>query len=108
MAQFELSDEYRAYINGPVWKAKTRLYWQVRGKFCQACGATNNLHVHHMDYTNFGREPLADLMGVCHVCHRAIHAQHRAGGRNASLRLVTMRFVQAKRLEKSKSRPRRR
>lgn len=94
---FEFSEEYKRYIKSPQWKMVCKRYWAAYGRKCQACASRKNLHVHHKSYDRFGREMLADLAGVCDSCHRAIHAAHRAN-RKVSLRLVTDRFITAKRI----------
>lgn len=92
----EMSKEYLDYIKSSRWKAICARYWLINGKKCQACGARDKLHVHHCSYDRFGREPMADLKGLCQECHRAVHAQHRRD-RSVSLRLVTERYVAGKR-----------
>jgi 5-methylcytosine-specific restriction endonuclease McrA len=96
---FEFSEEYRTYIKSPKWKLVCQRYWHTYGKKCQACGSRQKLHVHHKSYDRFGRELLTDLTGLCDTCHRAVHSIHRAN-RRISLRLVTERYVLAKRMGK--------
>jgi predicted HNH restriction endonuclease len=96
---FELSQNYITYIKSPKWKLVCKRYWATYGKKCQACGVRNNLHVHHKTYERFGREVLTDLCGLCHDCHRSVHQMHRAN-RSISLRLVTERYVNAKKMKR--------
>jgi predicted HNH restriction endonuclease len=62
------------------------------------------LHVHHMSYDHFTREPLTDLIGLCYDCHREVHRIHRAGGRQQNLRVVTLEFVRNKALDRLRKR----
>jgi 5-methylcytosine-specific restriction endonuclease McrA len=92
-----LDASYHKFIKSERWKAVCEVYWRRKGRFCQACGATQNLHVHHMTYDRFGgREALSDLMGLCYTCHREVHALHKRGGRK-DLRVVTLQYVLNKR-----------
>lgn len=45
---------------------------RARGQ-CEFCRWRPMAQTHHRTYAHFGAEPLRDLMGVCDVCHRAIH-----------------------------------
>lgn len=92
-----MNEGYSKYISSPKWKLVCKRYWAAYGRKCQACGSRNHLHVHHKSYDRFGREPLTDLAGLCNTCHRAVHAIHRAN-RGVSLRLVTERYIMAKRM----------
>lgn len=92
------SPEYRKYIRSPQWKAVCARYFALRGKKCQACGSRKSIHVHHLTYERFGREPLTDLCGLCKMCHERVHQAHRAN-RSLSLRLVTERYVAMKKAD---------
>jgi 5-methylcytosine-specific restriction endonuclease McrA len=85
---------YLRYIKSDAWKLKCEVYWAKNGRWCKACKTTRGpLMVHHMTYDHLGREPMADLMGLCQNCHREVHAAHRATGRRKDVRAVTMEFV---------------
>lgn len=89
-----VSKRYKDYINSDRWKAKVAAYWQRNGKYCKACGATKNLHVHHMTYERFGGgEYMSDLMGLCHKCHRDVHTLDRKTGRR-NLRAATFAIIE--------------
>ncbi len=41
---------------------------------CQLCGASNNLHVHHMkSRSKLGDDALRNLITLCARCHEAFH-----------------------------------
>jgi len=50
-----------------------------RGKSCESCGATKNLHAHHIDEKLLNDSPdnIQTLCGSCHVSHH--HRARRAG-----------------------------
>lgn len=97
---FEYSKDYKTYLKSFQWRLKCTIYWDAFGKFCQACKTTKGpLQVHHMSYEHFRNEPLSDLMGLCYDCHREVHRLHRQLGRKVSLREVTLKYQQDKRLE---------
>lgn len=52
----------------------------LKGKACEACGATGALHRHHPDYS----KPL-EVKILCPACHTKEHAKGRVGPRNARL-----------------------
>jgi hypothetical protein len=54
---------------------------RARGR-CEFCQHRRMQHCHHRTYVRFGQEPLSDLMGVCRLCHQAIH---RLGRRTSPL-----------------------
>lgn len=41
---------------------------------CQACGATSNLEVHHLEFrSHTGEDSEQNLITLCSACHAAIH-----------------------------------
>lgn len=94
--------DYVRYIRSDAWKYKCELYWLKYGRWCKACKKTDRLHVHHMTYDHFKREPLTDLVGLCYACHREVHRLHRAGGRRVDLRTITLEFIRTKQLVKAR------
>ncbi len=78
---------HHAYLKSSEWKARRGAALARAGGRCQDCGATRNLHVHHLTYKRHGREEARDLRVLCASCHRR---RHRDGGR---LDDVTDRFV---------------
>lgn len=65
--------EYYRYLRSKVWKAKRKKLFDLRGRRCEECGFTMNLHIHHLTYKNIFNEPLEDLMILCENCHKAKH-----------------------------------
>jgi 5-methylcytosine-specific restriction endonuclease McrA len=41
---------------------------------CIRCHLFNDLHVHHLTYTNLWHEQLSDLVTLCRHCHELSHA----------------------------------
>jgi len=61
---------YNKYINSKIWKAFKKSIIEERGEFCEDCGiATNKLHLHHLNYGNFGNELSTDVQLLCVPCH---------------------------------------
>jgi 5-methylcytosine-specific restriction endonuclease McrA len=73
----ELSPEYRAYLASPAWAELRRLVLIRDNHRCIACGRTSDLEVHHLTYARMGREPLSDLITLCHPCHEAFDRERR-------------------------------
>lgn len=68
--------EYKDYLSTPYWQILSHRTKQDLGNSCVACGAKNNLHVHHRDYPKRGTEilnHLAVLTCLCGSCHELIH-----------------------------------
>jgi hypothetical protein len=61
------------YYYTPAWYARCdAVRWRARGR-CEFCLLRPMQQTHHRTYEHFEHEPLCDLMGVCDLCHRAIH-----------------------------------
>ena len=70
------TDQFRIhkhkYLKSSQWQAlRTKVI--ARDKHCQDCGATTDLQVHHLRYSNLGNEPLSDLVLLCGYCHNNRH-----------------------------------
>ena len=61
------------YLHSVDWKHKRSLVLARDNYKCVYCHRTTSLHVHHIRYTNLGKEPLEDLITVCEHCHSRIH-----------------------------------
>jgi 5-methylcytosine-specific restriction endonuclease McrA len=70
---------HRAYLRSREWRARRKDALAVAGGRCQDCGASRDLHVHHLTYKRYGRELSRDLRVLCSGCHRR---RHRDGGRS--------------------------
>ena len=68
-------DSYEDYRNGVWWKRL--VYTLITGNKkarCFICDRNYSLLVHHIDYSNLGREKLnRDVFVVCWNCHRRCH-----------------------------------
>lgn len=64
---------YHHYLQSPVWKRKHDSVLSRAGGMCEACGYEHATQVHHLTYTNVGKEPLFDLVAVCEECHDVLH-----------------------------------
>ena len=86
---------YSLFIVSAEWRQIRVRFWAKQGRFCAACGSTENLHVHHKTYERLGgNELLTDLVGLCASCHGDVHDLHRAEG--GSLQALTEELVAAR------------
>lgn len=47
-------------------------------KWCQLCGATWNLHRHHIRYGQSGRKTyIGNIIVLCENCHRKVHSNKK-------------------------------
>ena len=62
------------YLSSKEWRLK-RIQVKERDNYsCQLCGATKDLHVHHMSgYDQIPNEPIDCLITLCKFCHKAEH-----------------------------------
>ena len=67
---------YIKFLNSNEWKhIRLRLFGE-RGRKCEMCGETQNLHVHHLTYKRFGGKELnEDLQVLCDICHMTVHSK---------------------------------
>jgi hypothetical protein len=73
--------DYRNYIRSTAWKKKKKYYWgRCKDKSCRGCGKEweKGFNLHHATYIRLGIEKMADLMPLCHSCHRDLHAYQNA------------------------------
>lgn len=83
-------EAYDRYLNSPRWAVVRTQAFAHYGKACQACGAKERLHVHHVTYERFGgKERMADLRILCEQHHDIVHLIHRKGGTGKTLVVVT-------------------
>jgi hypothetical protein len=73
-----LQTECQAYLRSDAWQEKRKLVLARAYGRCELCPAAEAAEVHHRTYIRLGDEPLTDLVAVCRVCHRALHAQTAA------------------------------
>lgn len=47
-------------------------------KWCQLCGRTNNLQIHHIIYrSQLGNNDERNLIRLCSECHRRVHSNKK-------------------------------
>lgn len=71
--QLEWRSIYETYIKSDEWRRKTILVRKRDNNICQACLSAPAQAVHHLTYQNLTKEPLFELISVCHACHSNIH-----------------------------------
>ena len=64
---------YPKYLGSAVWQAKRERVLRRDNWTCQECNHVAQ-EVHHLTYENIGNEAMADLVSLCHRCHRRLHA----------------------------------
>ena len=65
-------ESYQRYLKTPHWRSMRKRQLKQQ-RVCSLCGIKTSLIVHHMQYTNIGREPDADLIVICNKCHKKLH-----------------------------------
>lgn len=67
---------YYLQLKDKRWLKRKEEIFAVKGKVCSQCGATANLHVHHLRYL-YGKMAWEykdkDLVVLCDHCHKAAH-----------------------------------
>lgn len=70
------STPYAQLLNQKEWKERRKEIFKLKGKVCSKCGATKDLHVHHLYYEN-GKKPWEypddALIVLCKDCHNETH-----------------------------------
>lgn len=83
------SPEYQRYLKSPAWEFRRQVLFAKRGKRCEVCYTWSGPHqIHHLNYDNLGREPLADLVILCARCHRDLEKLHYKMGKHTDRRVV--------------------
>ena len=82
--RFKLSPKqllHRKYLRSAKWTKKKDEF--RRSSFfrgcCFICKKTQRLHIHHLTYVNWMNEKPEDLIELCPLCHKNIHAAERKG-----------------------------
>lgn len=65
---------YLAHLESPLWQAQRKSAFVRWGRYCNCCGLSEAIHVHHLNYRQLTDVTPEDLMPLCEVCHRAVHA----------------------------------
>jgi hypothetical protein len=97
---------YAWYISSETWRALRERCLKRDKRTCQCCGATEDLHVHHLTYERFTHEILSDLITVCETCHDYIHRQARENPR-LTLEEATRRAIRERRKRRAMRQQRR-
>lgn len=67
-------ETYEDYLETKHWKEASLGIKNIYDNKCCLCGASETeLHVHHNNYNNIGREKLTDLIVLCKDCHSKFH-----------------------------------
>lgn len=66
-------EAYAAYLQSEHWKALRELKLEEGGQMCHACGKSDSLQVHHINYRNWIDCELEDLLVLCAICHKQLH-----------------------------------
>lgn len=70
----EVENYLRWCQTSPQWhQLSSRVLWRCRG-VCEACLTDKAATVHHLTYEQGRLPPAWSLRGVCHDCHRRLHA----------------------------------
>lgn len=69
---------YQEYLNSNEWKrVRDFALKNGHGKFCEICGETKNLNIHHRRYTRIHKVSLKKqiefLTTLCRRCHEIVH-----------------------------------
>lgn len=64
---------YKRYLKTKYWDMVRDTMHEHIGKKCEICGNGKNIHVHHFNYENLGKETFNDLACLCEGCHFAMH-----------------------------------
>lgn len=66
-------DEYHSYLKSSWWIARKAAIIRYRGAWCERCGSTDRLELHHRTYERLGYELPEDVELLCWNCHRREH-----------------------------------
>ena len=69
------AEKRHAYYCSPEWKALTQAVHARAGSICEWCERCAISEVHHKTYIRLYRENIADLVGLCRVCHQYAHGR---------------------------------
>lgn len=67
---------YDQFMASDEWRDIRTVILDIYDHHCAECGATEDLHVHHLTYDRFGGDELmTDLKVLCHSCHEKAHGR---------------------------------
>lgn len=85
----EYTKEYTDYLNSEAWQRKREECFKMKGRACQKCKATSDLHVHHATYERlFDERVYSDLYVLCNTCHDIYHKVTKANMIQNTIRYI--------------------
>jgi predicted HNH restriction endonuclease len=85
-------EKYAEYLRSEHWRKlriKTLMRW---GAYCQGCGASEDIEVHHVRYLpNWEDTTIKDLVPLCGRCHDLAHSappKYNKRGRDSLLTYI--------------------
>lgn len=69
---------YQTYMLSSHWAERRESYFAVHPVKCAACGATEEIQLHHRSYEHFTAEEDDDLRALCTTCHQWVHQLERS------------------------------
>lgn len=96
--------DYKSYLKSTAWKdiRTKKLFHNPR---CYVCKRRKDLHVHHINYENLGKETTHDLKVLCKYCHKKVHFKKNGG--KIKIKRTWDRLKQMKRWEEFRTDPKR-
>lgn len=64
---------YNKYLKTIYWHELKKTVHKIFGKKCEVCDSKNDIHIHHFNYSNRGKETFNDIAILCSLCHHAMH-----------------------------------
>lgn len=68
-----IGKKYQNYLLSNEWAQLKIDIYEARGRKCEQCGNTRQLHIHHLTYKNIYNEEPEDLIILCKPCHEKEH-----------------------------------
>lgn len=68
-----ITKQYKEYLKSEKWQKLRKTVFSERGKKCELCLSSKNLHIHHLTYERIFNEDLKDLQVLCRKCHESTH-----------------------------------
>lgn len=69
-------ERYTQFMASEDWQDLRTVMLDIYNHKCAECGATEDLHVHHLTYERFGGdERTTDLKVLCRSCHEKAHGR---------------------------------
>lgn len=71
--QFCSAEEKATHLKSTYWHNLKQKRLTFAKHKCEACGCSEFLYLHHVDYSNLLAEQFNDVAVLCYTCHQAIH-----------------------------------